>query len=591
MNIATHYKVSCKEIKRRGRKVVASHYLFLVITCLFAAFVGNEFTDALMLTEMDSAELIDLLNIPTSVVQGSQSFFSLDRGVFASLVTSFGSGSIYDSAIQGINSILGTQALGYIIVISLSIAAVLLFWFFIGNTYTVISRRIFLESRIYKKVSPQRFLFLFHIRKWVKVSTAMLVRTFYLILWSCVFIVGGLVKRYSYFLVAFILAENPDVSAKDAITLSRRMMMGHKLEAFKLELSYIGWIALRALTFGLSGLFYSNAYQVAAYTEFYVEMRALAKTNNIEGSQLLNDTYLYQAASAELLQDEYADVVAILQSPQPKPEKPSSIVASVLDFLGIALHRSRADEQKELAEVRHDNAEEYELILEAKQYPSRLLSIDAHTKGTMHEVSNYKIKYTIPTIIMFFFIFSFIGWAWEVALYLIEDGVFVNRGTMYGPWLPIYGSGGLLILLGLYKLRKNAVVQFFAAMTLCGVLEYFTSYALEVLHDGTKWWDYSGYFINLNGRICGEGLLVFGLGGIAVVYALAPHLAGLIGKMNRKLLMGIVTILIIIFAADALYSLQTPNTGEGITSNDTQPASAQTAAAQMDSSNHTFTYK
>ena len=49
-----------------------------------------------------------------------------------------------------------------------------------------------------------------------------------------------------------------------------------------------------------------------------------------------------------------------------------------------------------------------------------------------------------------------------------------------------------------------------------------TSLLMEIFNDGTKWWDYSGYFLNLHGRICAEGLLVFGVGGMIVVYILAP---------------------------------------------------------------------
>ena len=52
---------------------------------------------------------------------------------------------------------------------------------------------------------------------------------------------------------------------------------------------------------------------------------------------------------------------------------------------------------------------------------------------------NYDKNYTLTSYILLFFAFSFIGWSWEVVLHLINDGVFVNRGTMYGPWLPIYG--------------------------------------------------------------------------------------------------------------------------------------------------------
>ena len=66
-----------------------------------------------------------------------------------------------------------------------------------------------------------------------------------------------------------------------------------------------------------------------------------------------------------------------------------------------------------------------------------------------------------------------------------------------------------------------------ALIALCGCVEYFTSVYLEYVHDGTRWWDYTGYFLNLHGRICAEGLLVFGIGGMAIVYVLAPFLDGL----------------------------------------------------------------
>mgnify|MGYP000694838553 FL=1 len=120
-----------------------------------------------------------------------------------------------------------------------------------------------------------------------------------------------------------------------------------------------------------------------------------------------------------------------------------------------------------------------------------------------------------------FFIFSCIGWLWEVSLHLITDGVFVNRGAMHGPWLPIYGSGGILILTLLKKFRDKPYLCFILIFVLCGFLEYTTSYVME-MNTGLKWWDYSGYFLNLDGRICAEGLCVFGIGGMAFIYVLAP---------------------------------------------------------------------
>ncbi len=138
-------------------------------------------------------------------------------------------------------------------------------WFLIGNMYHVISRRIFLESRVYKKVSLQKILF--YIKEWGHVSKVMFVKSFYHILWSLVFGVGGIIKHYSYFLVPYILSENPTLSAREAITQSRKMMNGNKWKCFRIDLSFLGWDILVVATLGLSGLFYSNAYKVTAYTD------------------------------------------------------------------------------------------------------------------------------------------------------------------------------------------------------------------------------------------------------------------------------------------------------------------------------------
>ena len=80
-----------------------------------------------------------------------------------------------------------------------------------------------------------------------------------------------------------------------------------------------------------------------------------------------------------------------------------------------------------------------------------------------------------------------------------------------------------------------------------------------------KWWDYSGYFLNINGRICFEGLLVFGLGGSFITYFAAPILDKLYAKISPKIRIIICVILLVLFGADAVYSLQHPNTGKGIT--------------------------
>lgn len=97
----------------------------------------------------------------------------------------------------------------------------------------------------------------------------MFLRDLFIALWSLLFIIPGIIKHYSYRMVPYILAEDPEISGKEAITLSRQMMDGQKWKAFVLDLSFIGWDILSCLTFGLLGLFYVNPYKHSTYAELY----------------------------------------------------------------------------------------------------------------------------------------------------------------------------------------------------------------------------------------------------------------------------------------------------------------------------------
>ena len=179
--------------------------------------------------------------------------------------------------------------------------------------------------------------------------------------------------------------------------------------------------------------------------------------------------------------------------------------------------------------------------------------------------SEYNKKYPVTSLILFFFTFAFIGWIWEVLLHLVTEGTFVNRGTMFGPWLPIYGTGAILILALLKPFRKRPVLYFIASMILAGILEYTTSWYLETFK-GMKWWDYTGYFLNINGRICLEGLIVFGLGAAAVTYFIGPLLNYYFKKIKPKIAVFICILLTLGFTVDFIYSFKHPNIGQGITS-------------------------
>ena len=581
------------ELKKRARKNLKKHYSIFMVACVIAAFIGTEFIGSLSITKVQTLPetvINDSKNIDKAVddalnengqhskertdklkqeiiekdKEDTSKVLGRSRGVFASIVNAFSTGSIYVTFIVGMNSIIGHPNITSIILIVCSLLLSFILWFFLGNLYQVISRRIFLEGRVYQKVPMQRFLFLLRIKKWTKTAWTMFVTTAFYSLWSLT-IIGAIVKRYSYMLVPYIVAENPNIKTLDAINLSRRMMYGHKWECCKLELSYFGWMVLGTVTLGITEVLYSNPYKVAAMTEYFVSLRKIAKEKKIQGIEKLNDKYLYEKASAKELDEGYSDVIEVIKKSQEKIKKPKGIKKVVAEFLGISLSDTKEAEQIEQEERKVQKLEIFKNAIRGKEYPMRLFTIPEKHQRQKMDTINYMRRYSIWSLIALFFLFAIIGWIWEVVLHIILDGEFVNRGVLQGPWLPIYGYGGILILTVLNKFRAKPLRQFIATIVLCGTIEYFTSVYLEIVYDGQRWWDYSGYFLNLHGRICAEGLLVFGLGGIAIVYIVAPLLDNIIKKIDHKKLVTICCILVILFVTDNIYSRKTPNTGKGIT--------------------------
>ena len=118
--------------------------------------------------------------------------------------------------------------------------------------------------------------------------------------------------------------------------------------------------------------------------------------------------------------------------------------------------------------------------------------------------------YNIEIYFMLFIIYAFLGWVMECTLGIIEKRKFVNRGFLIGPYCPIYGVGVVGVTLLLSRFSNNVVLLFILSTILCGVLEYFTSYIMEKIFHA-RWWDYTTTKFNINGRICLETLLPFGI--------------------------------------------------------------------------------
>lgn len=135
------------------------------------------------------------------------------------------------------------------------------------------------------------------------------------------------------------------------------------------------------------------------------------------------------------------------------------------------------------------------------------------------------LRQTIAELIVLFFCYSVAGWCMEVILKYIQFHRFINRGFLIGPYCPIYGSGAVVVTVLVGGLIGNAsyIVTFLASFVLCGVLEYFVSWYMEKMFHA-RWWDYSQKPMNLHGRIWIGNLVLFGIGGVAIVKLIDPVL-------------------------------------------------------------------
>ena len=546
-----------RDWKRAARKTVFSHYWMAIMVCLVAAFLGTEFTGSLESLHFTRQKWDVISNFLASF--GRPGAEANSRGVFAIAVNKIADGSLHNIVNNTIMSLAGSSEFWQSFGIVVSSLVSMTYWVLVTHTFVVILRRLFMEMRVYEEVPPYRALYLHSARCWGHTSLALLRVAIQRGLWWLT-IIGGAIKTFSYYLCGFILAENPTMKGGDAIALSRKMMNGHKWECFLMEFSFVPWHLLSLATFGLSSLFYSSAYLSAARCEFYAAVRAQVKA---EGeAQALRDTYLFEKAGEKTLRRAYNDLG------RPAEKLPARVYGNKVtrffgECLGVTLFVNPQDVAREKIQDREYRLRYMRRCEQGLSYPIRLSPLLQYEHKD-HEPALFTRKYPVTTLVLLFFLFSIIGWCWEVVLHLLSEGTFVNRGVLHGPWLPIYGTGGVLVLLTLYKLRDKPWLEFWATVVVCGVVEYFTAYYLETVYD-RRWWDYAGYFLNLHGRICAEGLLVFGLGGMAVVYGVAPLFDNLLHKVRRSVLIGLCAALIALFCVDQAYSHFHPNEGEGIT--------------------------
>lgn len=155
---------------------------------------------------------------------------------------------------------------------------------------------------------------------------------------------------------------------------------------------------------------------------------------------------------------------------------------------------------------------------------------------------------TLEHYFLWFLFYSFVGWMYESILVSCQQHRLVNRGFLNGPLCPIYGTGAILGVAILGNVR-NPIIIFLISMVGATILEYTTSWVMEQLFHA-RWWDYSNFRFNLQGRVCLLGALIFGLGGVGVVLGSQPYVERVTDMIPLPMLHTLVTVLALITIID-----------------------------------------
>lgn len=511
-----------RDLKRNAKSTIKRNYIQFIIVCLVVAIIAGGYNSSKLnfklrqetskiktpsivnsvLNILDSAGVETIFTEEGEVIEKIDTKFNLKNateGVFATIINNSGaSKSFLVGFLNTINQSIFQNKFLNSTIMGIATLLMLGFWLFVQNILIVGQCRFLIENKCYSETKIDRILFVYRVDKTFNVAYIMFCRYVCNVLWFLT-IAGGFIKYYSYRMIPYILAENPEISRREAFKLSAEMMKGNKWDAFKLDASFVLWHILSIFTFGVVRYLYLNPLIGATYSELYFNLRETAIENKTIYSEYLNDEYL--------------------------TNPPSASVKNYPIELGVISEKHRRD----------------------------WLKLD------------YDRKYSVVSYIFIFFAVSFIGWIWEVFLQLLQSGVFVNRGTMMGPWLPIYGTGAILMLILLKPFVEKPLILFPSAVVLCGILEYFTSWMLEKLFNAS-WWDYSNVFFNINGRVCLEGLLFFAVGGFLIIYFIAPIIDEAENYIPMKVKKSICVVLISLFIFDLTHSFNSPNTGRGISS-------------------------
>lgn len=522
----------CKTLKKNTLICIKANYRRVIAVCFLTAMLTTSYTSStIFLNHYDTAPVQSQNSIHTTGQQNSEvitdtveqvtnneypstTLPSSTYTIADNLIDMYTSGkSIFFSFLRAVNSVLENTFNWSSVFLSAGVATAFLYQFFVANILLIGERRFFLEARNYPKTSISKLFFLYKLRYLRNPVWVMFCRDIYQWLWNLT-IVGGIIKHFEYSMIPFILAENPSIERKEAFHLSKELMRGNKWHMFLLHLSFIGWQLLSLLTLGILNLFFVNPYMTGTDTELYMELRKAFISCRSQGYEAFQDSILERVPSEDEL----------------------LISKALYDDSGGPYSR-----------VSYFAPEQYPVFLFSIQPPAKAVSSPIDTEQ----------KYNFLSCVFLFFAFSIFGWILEGVIYLIRDGDLPNRGFLFGPWIPLYGLCGLILLFFVRRFIQKPILAFVSMMAVYGVIEYLMNWFLEYKWDIIKT-DYTGYFINLNGRTFLGGAIFFAMIGCAFLYFLAPCWNSHFRRLPLYLQITVCILLCVLFSADLLYALLHP---------------------------------
>lgn len=164
--------------------------------------------------------------------------------------------------------------------------------------------------------------------------------------------------------------------------------------------------------------------------------------------------------------------------------------------------------------------------------------------------------YNLTQWLIFFYMYCFIGWCFESTVVSVNQKKFINRGFVRGPFLPIYGSGAIVILIATLPIQDNYFLTFLGGAAAATLLEYVTGVCMEALFQ-VRYWDYSQKKFQFQGHICLTSTLAWGALSILMVNVVHLPIERFVLRIPEQLLNGMAFLFTAVFTADFTISFRT----------------------------------